>query len=162
MYSRSIPALSARNRVVNESRAVLTAALSSVTYPPLGIRRLAVSRQTIISKNLPQEKPFYLVLDKDGPVGQAASDSHVCRSFLFSFTGQADVLFKLADNRLAPEAGRSECLYNNTGLEWDGAIIPSPRAVPSENPIRRRNSRVWPNRFTRPARNRYTISTAVT
>ena len=119
MYSRSIPALSARDRVVNESRAVLTAALSSVTYPPLGIRRLAVSRQTIISKNLPQEKPFYLVLDKGGPVGHAASNSHVCRSFLFSFTGQADVLFKFADNRLAPEAGRIECLYNNTGLEWD-------------------------------------------
>ena len=109
MYSRSIPALSARNRVVNESQAVLTAALSSVTYPPPGIRRLAVSRQTAISKNPPQEKPFYLVLDKGGPVGHAASDGHVCRSFLFSFTGQTDVLFKLADNRLAPEAGRIEC-----------------------------------------------------
>ena len=52
-------------------------------------------------------------------MGYAASDDHVCRSFLFSFKGQADVLSKFEDNRLAPKTGRIECLYNNTDLEWD-------------------------------------------
>ena len=128
MYSRSMPALSVRNRVVNESQAVLTAARSSVTYPPRAIRRLIVSRQTTISKNPPREKPF-LAGPRQGRIRGIRGLGRPCLSLFFGFPSSDRPVYYLSSRTTAWRrrlVASSVCIITLV-LNGMRVTIPSPR-----------------------------------
>ncbi len=90
---------------------------------PLGIRRLAVSRQTTISKNPPREKPFYVVIANGGPAPDPGLEGPCFPGFRIFLHGTTEVLFMFRRNRSVLETRRLECLYINTGAEIEPVTV---------------------------------------